>query len=138
MELSQPKEGESSDRALKEVRGRGERGQDSNQVSSASIHDPVMRKPWEDIIKERLKTKTKIISKVDDECTTISIPIANASCFSLSFDSVWYALCCEASSSCHGSKMTNLEASLPSNAVFLGGNLFMNNVHQTLVDRTNQ
>ena len=72
MELSQPKEEESSSGpVLKEVRGRGGReGQGCNQVPSASqMHHPLMRKPWEDIIKERLKARTKIISKVGT-CTS--------------------------------------------------------------------
>ena len=66
VELSQPKEAESSGPALKEVRGKREEGGGPKPVSRMHPHPPfsLIHKPWEDIIKERLKAKTKIISKV--------------------------------------------------------------------------
>ena len=64
VELSQPKEVESSGPALKEVRGRREGGSDQVPQSAFRMHPALMRKPWEVIIKERLKAKTRIISKV--------------------------------------------------------------------------
>ena len=64
VELSQPKEAESSDPALKEVRGRREGGSDQTPQAASRMQPTLMRKPWEDIIKERLKAKTRIISKV--------------------------------------------------------------------------
>ena len=66
MELSQPKEAESSGPALKEVRVKREEGGRPQPVSRMHPHPPssLIHKPWEDIIKERLKAKTKIISKV--------------------------------------------------------------------------
>ena len=61
MELSQPKGAESSGPALTEVRGREGGGPQQPAPPSSLVH-----KPWEDIIKERLKAKTKIISKVSN------------------------------------------------------------------------
>ena len=63
VELSQPKEAESSGPVLKEVRERRERGSDQVTHSTSRMHPALMRKPWEGIIKERLKAKTRIISK---------------------------------------------------------------------------
>ena len=65
VELSQPKGVESSGPALKEVRGR-EGGGPQQPVPPSPSPSSLVHKPWEDIIKERLKAKTKIISKVSN------------------------------------------------------------------------
>ena len=63
VELSQPTEDSGSLSVKKELKGMEKWG-DGGSLTSRLLGHPQLRKPWEEIVRERVKSKTRLISKV--------------------------------------------------------------------------